>query len=123
MDITPQTAHIELTPLAAQAIQALMEERQLSGYALRVFIAGQSCCGYQYGMALDNQIRENDTVFESQGVQLVVDDVTLPLLQGANIDYVDGPQGTGFAIYNPNESSSCACGQSPGESGCGCGSH
>lgn len=124
------TNQMTLTPPAAQAIQELMDKRQLSGYALRVFVSGGGCSGFQYGMALEGNIREEDLKFEQYGVRLVVDEVSINYLNGAVIDYVDDNLlGSGFKIENPNAVSSCGCGSSfrtkdSGDtsegSGCGC---
>ena len=97
------TADITLTPAAAVAIQDLMDKRSLSGYALRVFVSGGGCSGFQYGMALEGNIRENDLKFEQNGVQVVVDEVSITYMSGAVIDYIeDNLLGTGFKIDNPN---------------------
>lgn len=107
------TTQITLTPSAAAAIQDLMEKRELTGYALRVFVSGGGCSGFQYGMALEGNIRENDYKYEQHGVQLVIDEVSINYLVGATIDYVDDNlMGTGFKIENPNAVSSCGCGSS-----------
>jgi iron-sulfur cluster assembly protein len=121
---------IELTPAAASAVQALMDKRSLADHALRLYISGGGCSGYQYGMALDSNIRSQDTVFEQHGVKLIVDEVSIEYLRGATVDYVDEVMGSGFKIQNPNAVSSCGCGSSfrtsgeGGESGgggsCGC---
>jgi iron-sulfur cluster assembly protein len=104
---------ITLTPAAANAIQDLMDKRNLSGYALRVFVSGGGCSGYQYGMALEGNIRESDQKFEQHGVQLVVDEISIDYLAGATIDYLDDNLlGTGFKIENPNAVASCGCGNS-----------
>jgi iron-sulfur cluster assembly accessory protein len=107
------TADITLTPAAAVAIQDLMDKRSLSGYALRVFVSGGGCSGFQYGMALEGNIRENDLKFEQNGVQVVVDEVSITYMSGAVIDYIeDNLLGTGFKIDNPNAVSTCGCGSS-----------
>jgi iron-sulfur cluster assembly protein len=111
------TQHIEVSPAAAQAVQGILAERQLEGYALRVYVAGGGCCGVNFGMALDNNIRDVDTTFDSKGIKLVVDSSSLDYLRGASIDFVNDPvQGSGFVINNPN------AGHSHGEGGCACGS-
>ncbi len=106
-----QVDEITLTSSAAQAAKDLMEKRNLSGYALRVYISGGGCSGYQYGMALDDNIRELDTVVETDGVKLIIDEVSIEYLRGATIDYVDQHTGSGFKIHNPNAAASCGCGQ------------
>src|SRR3990172_8440722 len=111
-DIDIQTEEITLTPAAAEAVEGMLKQRNLEGYALRVFIAGGGCSGYQYGMALENNFRETDLVMEQHGVKLVCDDVSIDYLRGAKIDYVEDVMASGFKIDNPNAVSSCGCGNS-----------
>lgn len=114
-----------LTQPAAEAVRDLMARKNLEGYSLRVFVSGGGCSGFQYGMALDNQIRDSDLVSEMEGIKVIVDEVSIKYLRGATIDYVDSIMGSGFKISNPNAISSCGCGQSfstgegGGCSGCG----
>jgi iron-sulfur cluster assembly protein len=103
---------ILLTASAAARVQRLLDERQLSGHALRVFISGGGCSGLQYGMALEGQPRESDLRFGFDGVDVVVDPVSMDYLSGATIDYVEDLMGGGFKIENPNAVSSCGCGHS-----------
>ena len=107
-----KTEDITLTLAAADAVRGLLAERQLENHALRVFIAGGGCSGHQYGMALEGEPRENDFLFEQHGVSLVIDDVSINYLRGANIDFVNEVMGSGFKIDNPNATSSCGCGSS-----------
>ena len=107
-----KTNEITLTPAAAEAIQGLLKERQMEGQALRVFVSSGGCSGYQYGMALEPNPRETDLVVEQHGVRVVVDEVSINYLRGANIDYVNDVMASGFKIDNPNASSSCGCGNS-----------
>lgn len=113
------TQGISLSSAAAQAVQNIMEEKNLKGFALRIYVSGGGCCGSQFGMALDDNIREIDTTFESDGVKVVIDEVSIDHLRGANIDYVDDPErGAGFIVNNPNAKEhnhggdACACGGS-----------
>jgi len=112
MDLLEQTNTVTLTPAAANAVQDLLAKRNLEGYALRVFISGGGCSGYQYGMALENNVRENDLVMEQHGVKVVIDEVSINYLTGATVDFVDELMGSGFKIENPNAVSSCGCGSS-----------
>lgn len=112
MAILEQIGTITLTPAAAIAVQDLLAKRNLEGYALRVFISGGGCSGFQYGMALENNVRENDLVTEQLGVKVVVDEVSINYLAGATVDYVDEIMGSGFKIENPNAVSTCGCGSS-----------
>ena len=118
-----------LTPSAVEAVKSLLAKRNLEGYALRVFVSGGGCSGFQYGMALEGNIRENDITSEFDGVNVVVDEISIDYLRGATIDYVDDVMGSGFKIENPNAVSACGCGSSfrtkndsgaDGGGGCGC---
>lgn len=109
---TTEERTLVITPAAADAVKNLLEKRNLEGYALRVFVQGGGCSGFQYGMALDNKIREQDTVIEKHGIKLIIDEVSIGYMQGASIDYVEDVMGSGFKIENPNAISSCGCGNS-----------
>ncbi len=80
------------------------------GLVLRVFIMGQGCCGYRYGMVLDNEVLEDDIVVQNKGVRIVVDKYSASLLAGSEIDYVQADGVEGFFVKNPNEQSTCSCG-------------
>jgi iron-sulfur cluster assembly protein len=103
---------ITLTLPAANAVRDVMTKKNLQGYALRLFISGGGCSGYQYGLAMDSNIRPEDSVIETDGVKLIIDEVSIKYLQGATVDYVEGLTSSGFKINNPNAASSCSCGQS-----------
>ena len=78
---------------------------------LRVGVRGGGCSGFQYALAFDVQ-RDDDTVFEDHGIKLLVDQQSLAYVTGAVVDYVDGLQGAGFQVNNPNVIASCGCGSS-----------
>ncbi|HEX2696083.1 MAG TPA: iron-sulfur cluster assembly accessory protein [Anaerolineales bacterium] len=119
LDIQTIAQTITLTPAASKAVSDILTERKLDGYALRVYVAGGGCCGVNFGMALDNNIRDVDMTFESDGVKLVVDQVSMDYLQGAKIDYVNDPQrGAGFMVDSPVAQ---AHSHEHGEEGCACG--
>ena len=107
-----QTQTITLTPPAVQAVRGLLEKRNLEGHALRVFVSGGGCSGFQYGMALEGNIRAQDITAEFEGVKVVVDEISIDYLRGATVDYVEDVMGSGFKIENPNAISSCGCGSS-----------
>jgi iron-sulfur cluster assembly accessory protein len=110
---------INLTAAASDAVKNILKERNLEGYALRVYVAGGGCCGVNFGMALDNNFRDVDTTFDVGGVKVVVDEVSMDYLHGANIDFVNDPvRGAGFAVDSPNAKSHE---HAHGEEGCGCG--
>ncbi len=112
-------AMVVLTPLAAQKIQALMAEKSLVGYGLRVYVAGVGCSGLQYGLAFENKTEEGDFVFESQGTRVYLDAQSALYLDGAIVDYVEGPHGSGFKIENPNAVNACSSCGSATSSCCG----
>src|SRR5438105_15648306 len=102
---------VSLTPAAAVKIRALMaEDADVS--VLRVAIEGGGCSGFQYGLGFDHGAQEGDSVFEVQGVTVVVDPFSAPYLTGATVDYLETIQESGFKIDNPNAVSSCGCGHS-----------
>lgn len=103
---------ISMTPAAIARIKALMAEKQLEGYGLRVFVAGGGCSGLQYGMAFDNSPQEEDSVTEIEGVKVLVDPVSLQYIRGSSVDFVDTLMSSGFRIDNPNAVATCGCGNS-----------
>jgi iron-sulfur cluster insertion protein len=105
-----QTQTVLLTPSAANVVRGLREQQKLDdSYALRVYITGQTCSGFQYGMALDNKPRETDSTFESEGLKVIVDENSLQYMAGATVDYVDDVRGKGFLVENPNFAPICSC--------------
>ncbi len=107
-----ETPAISLTESAVSRVRGLIEERSLEDHALRVFVSGGGCSGYQYGMALDGEPRANDVRFSFGGVDVIVDPISITYLSGCTIDYVDDLMGGGFRIENPNAVASCGCGHS-----------
>lgn len=88
--------NIDLSEKAAKAIQDLLVNQNREGYALRVFVSGGGCQGYQYGLSLEESPRVSDIVKEFFGIKLVVDQVSATYLNGASIDYVEENRGNGF---------------------------
>ena len=112
---------ITLSQAASDAVKNILSERNLEGYGLRVYVAGGGCCGVNFGMALDNNIRDIDTTFNADGVMVVVDEVSIDYLRGATIDFVNDPvRGAGFAVDSPNAKNQ-EHGHAHDEGGCGCG--
>jgi len=107
-----ETQLVTITDLAAEKARDLMVSRELPDGALRVFVAGGGCSGYQYGMALARSTEDDDVVLETNGVRIVIDPESAVHLEGAEIDYVDDIMKSGFSIHNPNATKSCACGSS-----------
>jgi iron-sulfur cluster assembly protein len=107
----PETTLMTLTESAASKIKQLLDEED-DVSVLRVAIQGGGCSGFQYGLGFDRGPQEGDLEFSMHGVDVVVDPFSAPYLRGAEIDYVDTIQTSGFAINNPNATSSCGCGHS-----------
>ncbi|MFC2028491.1 HesB/IscA family protein [Chloroflexota bacterium] len=116
-----ETNVVNVSSSAIEAIHELMNEKKLVGYSLRLFIAGKSCSGYQYGISLDDSISESDTSIEISGIRIVIDDQSLEFIKGTNLDFVDDERGKGFLIENPNMTQSCDCGDSSNMAASGCG--
>ncbi|MEA2662407.1 MAG: iron-sulfur cluster assembly protein [Chloroflexota bacterium] len=103
---------IEVTPIAAEKLSGIMSQNPAQR-VLRVYVAGQSCCGFQYGLALDEARLPDDAVVESAGIEVAVDPDSLPYVDGATIDFVDALAGGGFTVRNSKLDSGggCACGR------------
>ena len=97
---------------AAHKVKTLVEEEGNSRLRLRVFVTGGGCSGFQYGFTFDDELADDDTVVEREGVNLVVDSMSFQYLAGAEVDYQEGLEGSRFVINNPNASSTCGCGSS-----------
>ena len=120
MNMTEPTILVEpitLTESAAAAVRDLLIQRNLPDYALRVYVSGGGCSGIQHGLALEGNVRPEDTTFDAHGVKVVVDEVSIEYLRGATVDYVNMESESGFKIDNPNVMSTCSCG---GEGGSCC---
>jgi iron-sulfur cluster insertion protein len=102
---------VTITAGAEEKIRELMKEEQ-DAVGLRVYVRGGGCHGYQYGMAFETKIGEDDSVIEKGDIKVIMDSQSAPLLSGAEVDYVDSLQGSGFAIKNPQAKTTCGCGSS-----------
>jgi iron-sulfur cluster assembly accessory protein len=106
------TAAITLTGKAVEKIgEMLGGQAEAEGQALRVAVRGGGCSGFQYALAFDSA-KEDDHVFEVDGVSVVVDKVSMQFVIGSEVDYVEGLQGAGFQVNNPNVVAACGCGSS-----------
>ena len=103
---------INVSETAASKISELLVEEGKAGSGLRVFVQGGGCSGFQYGLMIEENGGSADQVFESNGVKLYVDPISISYLKGAEVDFVDTVTGGGFTIRNPNAVSTCGCGQS-----------
>jgi len=103
---------INVTEAAASKIKDLLAEENKTDSGLRVFVQGGGCSGFQYGLMIEESGGVGDQTFESNGIKLYVDPVSLSYLKGAEVDFVDTITGGGFTIKNPNATSTCGCGSS-----------
>ena len=102
---------ITLTSRAARQVQTMHSAQGDGQKCLRVFVENGGCSGFEYGMSFDRP-KADDQVFESEGVQVLVDPTSLAYLNGTSIDFDDGLHGKGFELKNPNAQSTCGCGKS-----------
>ena len=104
---------ITLTDKGAEKVREFLDAQSAVAdtAGLRVGVRGGGCSGFQYALAFDEQ-RDNDVVFEDKGIRLLVDQPSLPYVRGSVIDFVDGLQGAGFKVDNPNVIAACGCGSS-----------
>jgi len=103
---------VKLTTRAAEKVKAIRAEEKIEeGYGLRLKVMGGGCSGFSYDLFFD-QVQEVDQTFESQGVRMLCDQMSLMYLVGTEIDYVESVQGSGFKFTNPNAKASCSCGES-----------
>ena len=132
---------LTVTDVATRKLNEIISQQPEPVAGLRVHVFPGGCSGWSYGMSLAKETEEGDWVGEFGGVKVLVDPQSAQLLGGAQIDYLDTLQASGFTISNPNAASSCGCGKSfhteeaaeagpragggcgCGSGGCGCGGH
>jgi iron-sulfur cluster insertion protein len=103
---------VAISESAAKRVAFLKVQEKAADAFLRIAVSGGGCSGFQYGFSFDDTRLDGDQVFERDGVQVVVDDTSLDLLNGAEIDFVEDMMGASFQIRNPNAASACGCGNS-----------
>lgn len=116
MTLAATETTINVTQAAAGRIAQLLDEEKKVEAGLRVFVQGGGCSGFQYGLMIEEGAGDADAdqIFESKGVKLFVDPISIRYLDGAEVDFVDNLTGGGFTIKNPNAKSTCGCGSSFG---------
>ena len=103
---------VTVTARAARRVAELIEAEGRPDLKLRVAVNGGGCSGFSYGFDFDATVNEDDLVIERDGVQVLIDAVSLDLLAGAEVDYVEDLAASAFRITNPNATASCGCGTS-----------
>ena len=112
-DTITQTAHgVKLSEPAADKVRNLLEQEGRDDLRLRVAVQPGGCSGLIYQLYFDERLLDGDSVVDYSGVEVVVDKMSVPYLDGASIDFEDTIQKQGFTIDNPNAEGSCACGDS-----------
>ena len=128
---------VEITPLAAQRLEVVLKEQDAEGSLLRIMVTPGAHGGVQYMLGVEREPADGDVVIDAENIKVLVDAESAPLVDGAEIDYVDGLMRSGFVISNPNvQSGGCACGGGGcgggggggcggggGGGGCACGGH
>ena len=109
---TVEERTFSLSASAAKRVACLLEQEAQPGLMLRVSVSGGGCSGFQYGFSLDDTVNPDDRTFERDGVTAVVDEASLDLLAGPQVDYVEELVGASFQVKNRNATSSCGCGAS-----------
>ena len=111
-DTLVDTPHkITVTDRAARRIGEIISSED-AGTCLRVSVSGGGCSGFQYGFSLDDQRTDDDLVIEKNGVTVLIDSISVPYLEGSEIDFADDLIGSAFKIANPNATAACGCGTS-----------
>jgi iron-sulfur cluster insertion protein len=109
---TDMPAPLIFTENAAEKVRQLIDEEGNPELKLRVFVSGGGCSGFQYGFTFEEDVQEDDTAMQKNGVTLLVDPMSYQYLVGAEIDYQENVEGAQFVIKNPNATSTCGCGSS-----------
>ncbi len=109
---SPAPALLTVSDRAVERIAALLAQPEHAGLTLRLAVQGGGCSGFAYGFSFDDEVRADDVVIEKGGIKVLVDEVSLDYLRGAEIDYGDEMIGAAFAVRNPNATSSCGRGNS-----------
>jgi iron-sulfur cluster insertion protein len=103
---------VRLSAAAARRVAEIVAAENNPALRLRIAVSGGGCSGFQYGFTLDDSVNDDDVKVERDGVELLVDPVTLDFMRGAEVDYVEDLAGASFQIRNPNAKTSCGCGTS-----------
>ncbi len=107
-----ETMQLQLTENAVRKVKQLLEAENKAGYGLRIAVQGGGCSGFQYGLTWDKESRPGDIVQEFEGLKVFVDPMSGQYLEAVRVDYLEGLNGSGFKIDNPNAAGTCGCGSS-----------
>ncbi len=107
-----ETNSITITTNSISKIKELLKREGKVGYGLRINVIPGGCAGQSYGMRFDKKIADNDEVIEKDGVKVIIDKDSFEILKGSKVDYIEGLEGSGFKVSNPNAKTTCGCGKS-----------
>jgi iron-sulfur cluster insertion protein len=107
-----ENATLKFSDAAAARVKELIAEEKNPNLKLRVYVSGGGCSGFQYGFEFDENVKAGDTQIENSGVVLLVDASSMQYLANAEVDFLDGLEGSRFVINNPNAKTTCGCGSS-----------
>ena len=107
-----ENATLKFSDAAAARVKQLIAEEKNPNLKLRVYVSGGGCSGFQYGFEFDENVKAGDTQIENSGVMLLVDASSMQYLANAEVDFLDGLEGSRFVINNPNAKTTCGCGSS-----------
>ena len=108
----PKTHEVTMTPVAAEKVKTLLAQEGRDDLRLRLAVQPGGCSGLIYQLYFDDRVMDGDAVRDFDGVELVIDRMSVPYLAGASVDFADTIEKQGFSIDNPNAAGSCACGDS-----------
>ena len=103
---------LDFTEAAARKLQSLIDEENNPNLKLRVSVYGGGCSGFQYTFSLDEEVKDDDRTVETDGVMLLIDNMSYQYLAGSEVDFMEGLEGAMFVVKNPNAKSTCGCGAS-----------
>ncbi|MBK4765320.1 MAG: iron-sulfur cluster insertion protein ErpA [Pantoea sp. Brub] len=103
---------LQITDTAVNKIQSLLSNKNNSKLKLRIYINGGGCSGFKYSFILDEKVNKGDIIIEKQGIELIIDCISIQYLIGSSIDYVENLTGSKFIVNNPNAKMTCSCGLS-----------
>ncbi len=108
----PKTHEVAMTAVAAEKVKSLLAQEGRDDLRLRLAVQPGGCSGLIYQLYFDDRVMDGDAVRDFDGVELVIDRMSVPYLSGASVDFADTIEKQGFSIDNPNAGGSCACGDS-----------
>lgn len=111
-DTSVATHNVQLSDTAAAKVKSLLDQEGRDDLRLRVAVQPGGCSGLIYQLYFDERVMDDDALRDFDGVEVVVDNMSVPYLDGATIDFEDTIEKQGFTIDNPNAEGSCACGDS-----------